>query len=112
MNQTSGRFIKFSYKIEMVKLKKLFVGGIPWESTEDTLRAYFQGAGTVETSTIITDRLNGRSKGYGFIEMSTLEEAERAIEMFNGKEFEGRQLTVNEAQPPRPREEREPRRDF
>lgn len=96
----------------MVTLKKLFVGGIPWESTEDTLRTYFSGAGNVESATIISDRLNGRSKGYGFVEMSTLEEAERAIEMFNGKDFEGRRLTVNEAQPPRPREDRGPRRDF
>jgi len=89
--------------------KKLYVGGLPYSTTEDSLRAAFEQAGTVESATIITDRMSGRSKGFGFVEMSTDEEAAAAIELWNGKEFEGRKLTVNEA---RPLTERPPRRDF
>ena len=69
----------------------------------------FSQAGTVETATIITDRMSGRSKGFGFVEMSTEDEATKAIELFNGKELDGRALKVNEA---RPMEARPPRRDF
>lgn len=88
--------------------KKLYVGGLPYSATEDAVKEYFSAAGTVESVNIITDKFTGRSKGFGFVEMSTEEEAQKAIEMFNGKEFDGRTLTVNEA---RPMEER-PRRDF
>jgi len=73
------------------------------------LKDAFAQAGTVETATIIMDKMSGRSKGFGFVEMSSDEEATKAIEMWNGKEFEGRTLTVNEA---RPMEARPPRRDF
>ncbi len=69
----------------------------------------FSQAGTVETATIIVDKMSGRSKGFGFVEMASDEEATKAIELWNGKEFEGRTLTVNEA---RPMEARPPRRDF
>lgn len=86
--------------------KKLYVGGLPYSTTEDALKAAFSQAGTVESASIISDRMTGRSKGFGFIEMSTDEEAQAAIDMFNGKEFEGRTLTVNEA---RPMEARAPR---
>jgi len=86
--------------------KKLYVGGLPYTSTEDALKTVFSQAGTVTSATIIMDRMSGRSKGFGFIEMSTDEEAQKAIEMFNGKDFEGRTLTVNEA---RPMTERPPR---
>ncbi|OGZ33302.1 MAG: RNA-binding protein [Candidatus Portnoybacteria bacterium RBG_13_41_18] len=89
--------------------KKLYVGGLPYSTTEDALKDAFSQAGTVETATIITDKMSGRSKGFGFVEMATDEEATKAIEMWNGKEFEGRNLTVNEA---RPMEARPPRRDF
>jgi len=88
--------------------KKLYVGGLSYDTTEDSLKDAFAKAGTVESAAIITDKMSGRSKGFGFIEMSSDEEAQKAIEMWNGKEFEGRSLTVNEA---RPMEER-PRRDF
>jgi RNA recognition motif-containing protein len=88
--------------------KKLYVGGLPYTTTEDALRAAFEQAGTVESATIIMDRMSGRSKGFGFVEMSTDEEAAAAIELWNGKEFEGRKLTVNEA---RPLTERPPRRE-
>ncbi|HBP01403.1 MAG: RNP-1 like protein RNA-binding protein [Candidatus Moranbacteria bacterium GW2011_GWE1_49_15] len=88
--------------------KKLYVGGLPYATTEDALKEHFSQAGTVESANIITDKMSGRSKGFGFVEMSSDEEAQKAIDMFHGKEFEGRTLTVNEA---RPLEER-PKRDF
>ena len=81
--------------------KKLFVGGIAWKTTEDALREAFEKAGTVESATIITDRNTGRSKGFGFVEMATEEEAQAAIDMWNGKELDGRNIAVNEARPPR-----------
>jgi len=86
--------------------KKLFVGGLSFDTTENTLKETFSKAGTVESATIITDRTTGRSKGFGFVEMSSEEEAKKAIEMFNGKELNGRNITVNEARPmePRPRQ--------
>lgn len=86
--------------------KKLYVGGLPYSTNDASLKDAFAQAGTVESATIIMDRMTGRSKGFGFVEMSSDEEAQAAIEMWNGKEFEGRTLTVNEA---RPMEER-PRR--
>lgn len=88
--------------------KKLYVGGLPYATTEDALREYFSQAGAVESANIITDKMSGRSKGFGFVEMSSDEDAQKAIDMFHGKEYEGRTLTVNEA---RPLEER-PKRDF
>lgn len=80
--------------------KKLYVGGLSYNTTEDALRELFSQAGTVTSATIITDRMSGRSKGFGFVEMSSDEEAQKAIEMFNGKEMDGRNITVNEARPP------------
>lgn len=79
--------------------KKLYVGGLPYSTTEDALRDIFSQAGQVESVSIITDRMTGRSKGFGFVEMVSDEEAQKAIEMWNGKDFEGRRLTVNEARP-------------
>lgn len=79
--------------------KKLYVGGLSYDTTQDSLQAYFAQAGTVESAIIIMDKMTNRSKGFGFVEMATEEEAQKAIEMFNGKEFEGRSLTVNEARP-------------
>lgn len=89
--------------------KKLYVGGLPYSASEDTLKEMFSQAGTVESAIIIMDKVSGRSKGFGFVEMSSEEEAAKAIEICNGKELEGRTLTVNEA---RPMEDRPPRRDF
>ena len=88
--------------------KKLYVGGLSYSTTGDALKELFAQAGTVESATVITDRMSGRSKGFGFVEMSSEEEAQKAIETFNGKELDGRSLTVNEA---RPMEDR-PKRDF
>jgi len=86
--------------------KKLFVGGLSYEATEATLRETFSRAGTVESATVITDKMSGRSKGFGFVEMSSEEEAQKVIEMFNGQEIDGKNVTVNEARPmeARPRE--------
>ena len=79
--------------------KKLYVGGLSYDTTEEALKDLFSQAGTVESASIITDRASGRSKGFGFVEMATDEEAQKAIETLNGKEFEGRTITVNEARP-------------
>ena len=87
---------------------KLFVGGLSWDTTEQSLRDFFAQAGTVVSASVIMDKFSGKSKGFGFVEMSSDDEAQKAIEMWNGKDFGGRSLTVNEA---RPMEER-PRRDF
>jgi len=87
---------------------KLYVGNLPYTATEDELRTMFGQAGTVKSVAIITDRETKRSKGFGFVEMSSQEEAEKAIRMFNDSDLNGRPLTVNIA---RPREER-PRRPF
>ncbi len=83
--------------------KKLYVGGIAYATTQDGLRDYFAQAGQVVSASIIMDKMTGRSKGFGFVEMSSDEEATNAVNMFNGKEFDGRVLTVNEARPLEPR---------
>jgi cold-inducible RNA-binding protein len=82
--------------------KKLYVGNLDYGVTDDQLSESFAKAGKVDSAVVITDRRSGRSKGFGFVEMSTEEEAKKAVEMFNGKDFQGRSIVVNEA---RPREE-------
>lgn len=82
---------------------KLYVGGLSYDTTEETLKDTFAQAGTVVSAVIIMDRMSGRSKGFGFVEMSTEEEAQKAIETFNGTELDGRTITVNEARPMSPR---------
>lgn len=84
--------------------KKLYVGNLPFSVTDESLRQMFQQAGQVESAKIITDRDTGRAKGFGFVEMSTEQEAADAITKFNGSDVEGRSLTVNEARPMAPRE--------
>lgn len=79
--------------------KKLFVGSLSFSTTDDSLRAAFEQAGTVTSVAIIIDRATGRSKGFGFVEMSTEEEATAAIEMWNDKELDGRNIKVSEAKP-------------
>jgi RNA recognition motif-containing protein len=78
---------------------KLFVGNLAYTVTSDQLRDFFASAGTVSSASVISDRDSGRSKGFGFVEMSSDEEAQTAVSQLNGKELEGRQLTVNEARP-------------
>lgn len=81
----------------------LFVGNLPYSMTSDDLAQTFAQAGTVVSAKVISDKYSGRSRGFGFVEMSSDEEAKKAIEMFNEKDINGRPLVVNEA---RPREDR------
>jgi len=86
--------------------KKLYVGSIPFNATEESLRDLFKSIGEVESVKIITDADTGRSKGFGFVEMATAEDAKKAIEQLNGTKFMERDLIVNEARPQQPREGR------
>ena len=83
--------------------KKLYVGGLPYATTDSELKSHFEQAGAVASATIIMDKMTGRSKGFGFVEMTNDEEADKAVSMFNGQDFGGRNLTVNEARPMEPR---------
>jgi RNA recognition motif-containing protein len=78
---------------------KLYVGNLSFQTSNEELQALFAQAGTVESASIVEDRDTGRSRGFGFVEMSSKEEGEAAIAQFNGKEVNGRSLTVNEAKP-------------
>jgi RNA recognition motif-containing protein len=78
---------------------RLYVGNLSFRTTGDELRDMFSQAGNVESVSVVEDRETGRSRGFGFVEMATPEEAQAAIEQFNGKELGGRNLTVNEAKP-------------
>ena len=82
---------------------KLYVGNLDYSMTGDQLGELFAQAGKVVSAVVITDRDSGRSKGFGFVEMSTEEEKKKAIEMFNNKEYQGRNMVVNEARPREPR---------
>lgn len=82
---------------------KLYVGNLLYEATEDDLKNLFGQVGTVVSATIIRFRDSGRSKGFGFVEMSSEEEAKKAIDSFNGQDFKGRRLVVSEARPPKER---------
>jgi RNA recognition motif-containing protein len=93
---------------EHVVTKKLYVGNLPYSTTEEQIRSLFEQVGATSQVTIIMDRETGRSKGFGFVEMETDDDAQEAIRRFNGHRMDGRPLTVNEA---RPREDRPPRRD-
>ena len=84
--------------------KKLYVGNLPFSTSESALEEMFAQAGPVESVKLITDRDSGRSKGFGFVEMGTDEAAAAAISKFNGQDFDGRAMTVNEARPMVPRE--------
>ncbi len=78
---------------------KLFVGGLPFSTTSDRLRELFAAVGTVESATVVTDRGTGQSRGFGFVEMATAEEAQKAVSRFNGQEVDGRQIKVELAKP-------------
>ena len=84
-------------------MKRLYVGNLPYQMTDAELNELFAAYGSVETAQVIVDRETGRSKGFGFVEMGSDQEAQSAIQELNGKEVNGRALTVNEA---RPREDR------
>mgnify|MGYP001603841754 FL=1 len=89
--------------------KKLYVGNLPYSSTDDSLKQFFADAGEVTSANVIIDKMSGRSRGFGFVEMANDAEADAAVEKFNGMEWEGRKLVVNEA---RPLADRPPRRSF
>src|SRR3954471_14863438 len=78
---------------------KLYVGNLAFQTTSEELQSLFAQAGTVESASVVEDRMTGRSRGFAFVEMATKEEATAAIEQFNGKEVGGRALKVNEAKP-------------
>jgi cold-inducible RNA-binding protein len=80
-------------------MKNIFVGNLSYGTTEDVVRSLFEAYGTVDKVSIITDRDTGRAKGFGFVEMSSNPDADRAIAALNGKELDGRALNVNEARP-------------
>ncbi len=79
--------------------KNLYIGNLPFSLDSASLEALFKQAGAVASASVIIDRMSGRSRGFGFVEMASEPEAQKAIEMFNGKEVEGRKLIVNEARP-------------
>ena len=88
--------------------KKLYVGGLAWATNDYGLRDAFSKAGTVISASVMTDRMTGKSRGFGFVEMEDADVA-KAIEMWDGKDLDGRNVRVNEA---RPRTERAPRREY
>lgn len=79
--------------------KNIYVGGLPYSVEEDQLQSLFATYGTVESARVITDKYTGQSRGFGFVEMSSQDEAQQAIKSLNGTQLEGRTLTVNEARP-------------
>ncbi|MCT4591816.1 MAG: RNA-binding protein [Candidatus Gracilibacteria bacterium] len=85
--------------------KKLFVGNIDWNASEDDLRQAFSPFGDIEDLVILQDHM-GRSKGFGFVTFTNADDADKAIEALNGKELKSRELVVNEARPPKPRRDR------
>ena len=78
---------------------KIYVGGLPYATTDAQLQDLFAAHGTVESARVITDKFTGRSRGFGFVEMASNEEAQKAIQALNGTDLDGRNLTVNEARP-------------
>ncbi|MFW5871109.1 MAG: RNA recognition motif domain-containing protein [Verrucomicrobiota bacterium] len=89
--------------------KRLYVGNLSFQTTEQELQDLFQEVGQVDSCNLITDKVTGKSRGFGFVEMAVDEDGQKAIDEFDGKEVDGRTLKVNEA---RPRQERAPRRSF
>ncbi len=86
--------------------RKLYVGNLPYSATEQTLQDTFSQCGTVDSVKVITDRDTGQSKGFGFVEMSSDGEAQKAIQELSGSSLDGREITVNEAKPKTPRDNR------
>lgn len=88
---------------------KLYVGGLAYSVTDDELRDFFASEGNVVSAVVIKDKFSGQSKGFGFVEMEDVKEGQNAIQNLNGKDLNGRSVTVSQA---RPQEDRPPRRDF
>ena len=87
------------YCVSIIMTNKLYVGNLSYNTTDESLKEFFSQSGTVTSASIIQDRLSGRSKGFGFVEMSTPEEAQAAIDACNNQELDGRTIVVNEARP-------------
>ncbi len=104
---SAKHIVRFAENSHAFMAKKLYVGNLPYSVTQDDLQQIFSQAGQVESAMVITDKFSGRSKGFGFVEMSSDEEAQKAIETLHGSDVQGRQIVVNEA---RPLQERGPRR--
>ena len=85
---------------------KLYIGNLPFKAREEELQALFQQAGAVESVNIIRDKISGQSRGFGFVEMASAEDAQKAIERFNGHSMDNREIIVNEARPQTPRSPR------
>ena len=85
------------------RMKRLYIGNLPYRTTDQDLKDLFSQAGAVSSATVVMDKMSGRSRGFGFVEFADDAEAMKAIDMFNGKDNEGRALTVNEAKPMEPR---------
>jgi cold-inducible RNA-binding protein len=83
--------------------KKLYVGGLSFDTTDESLRAFFEQVGKVDSASVVVDRYSGRSRGFGFVEMATGAEARKAIGELTGKTLDGRMITVDEARPPQER---------
>ena len=90
-------------------MTKLFVGNLSWSTTDNSLRAFFEQVGQVESARVVMDKMTGRSRGFGFVEMPNAEEAQKAIADLNEQDLDGRNIRVNEALP---EGERPPRREF
>ena len=84
--------------------KRLFVGSLAWGTTDQTLKSHFEQAGAVESANVIMDKMSGRSKGFGFVEMSSDSEAESSVSKLNGSDLDGRKIVVSEARPKMDRE--------
>lgn len=91
--------------------KKLFVGGLAWTTTDEGLSSFFAKAGTVTSANVVKDRYTGKSRGFGFVEMSSDEEADKAVAELNGQALDGRNISVNEARPREPRNDNFSRRE-
>ena len=85
---------------------KLFVGSLSWDTTEESLQNFFSQVGAVTSCSVISDKFTGKSRGFGFVEMASEEEAQRAVQELNGKDLDGRTIVVNEARPQAPRDDR------
>lgn len=112
VSRPRGREGWFTCLVKRIKdsmAKKLYVGGLPYSTTENELKDAFAQAGAVDSAIIIMDKMSGRSKGFGFVEYASDEDAQKGIDMWNGKDFGGRTLTVNEARPMEERPRRESR---
>ncbi len=84
---------------------RLFIGSLSWDTSDESLRAFFEQVGTVESAEVARDRYTGKSKGFGFVQMGSDDEAQKAIKDLNGRELDGRSINVDEARPPRERSE-------